>query len=100
MAKSLKVDPIDLHASADHLNMHHADLRTAHGSADADIEDAQTGWVGASAAALQAKFAEWQATTEQLCGTIADHEQAIRTAAAQYQKTDEHGGRNIDGAIP
>lgn len=83
MPEPLKVDPIDLHMSADHMGVHHADLRAAHTGADSNIEAAQAGWVGTSAAALKAKLAEWQATTEELCGSIADHERAFRTAGNQ-----------------
>jgi WXG100 family type VII secretion target len=71
MADHLKVDPIDLHMSAAHMDVHHADLRAVHAAADGAIEGAQAGWVGASAAALQSKMAEWQATTTRLCGDIA-----------------------------
>ncbi len=99
MPEPLKVDPIDLHMSADHISVHHADLQAAHAAADSDIEGAQAGWVGASAAALQAKLAEWQATTEQLCGSIADHERAFRTAGHQYETVDEDGAEKITREI-
>ena len=95
----LKVDPIDLHMSADQMSVHHADLRAAHAEADSDIEGAQAGWVGASAAALQAKLAEWQATTERLCGSIAEHERAFRAAGRQYETVDEDGAEKITGEI-
>lgn len=85
--------------SADHMSVHHADLRTAHAAADGDIEGAQAGWVGASAAALQAKLSEWQATTEQLCGSIADHEQAFRTAGHTYESVDEVSAEHIADEI-
>jgi WXG100 family type VII secretion target len=91
----LKVNPADLHLSADRMSVHHADLRAAHAAADSDIESAQSGWVGASAAALQAKLAEWQATTEQLCGSIADHERAFRAAGNRYQAVDGHSADSI-----
>lgn len=96
MPEPLRVDPIDLHMSADHMNVHHADMRTAHADADGDIEAAQTGWVGASAAALQSKFAEWQSDTEKLCGAIAHHERAFRTAAHSYQGLDETKAQAIN----
>ncbi|ORW02543.1 hypothetical protein AWC14_06355 [Mycobacterium kyorinense] len=88
-----------LHISAEQMNVHHADLRAAHAAADSDIEGAQSGWVGASAAALQAKLAEWQATTEKLCGSMADHEQAFRAARAAYLKVDGESADDIDDQI-
>ena len=63
MADHLRVDPIDLSMSSDHMDMHHGELLAAHTAANGTIEEAQTGWVGASAAALQSKLAEWQAVT-------------------------------------
>ncbi|MBS4728040.1 WXG100 family type VII secretion target [Mycobacterium sp. SM1] len=89
VCEPLRVDPVDLRLSADRMGAHHGDLRAAHMGADREIEDAQAGWVGASAAALRAKFAEWQAVTERLCGGIADHEQAFLVAGAAYQRVDE-----------
>ncbi|MBS4730127.1 WXG100 family type VII secretion target [Mycobacterium sp. SM1] len=95
----MKFDPADLHASAEHMSVHHADLRAAHAAADSEIEDAQPGWVGASAAALAAKLAEWQAATEQLCGSIADHEQAFRAARKAYLTVDGESADHIDDQI-
>ena len=76
--------------SSDHMDMHHAELRAAHAAADSDIAHAQAGWVGASAAALQAKIAEWQTTTEQLTGDIAAHGAAYRAAANGYTDNDSN----------
>jgi len=73
MGNSLRVDPVDVHMSSGHMDVHHADLTAAHTAADGEIEGAQAGWVGASAAALQSKMTEWQATTTKLCGDIAAH---------------------------
>ncbi|WP_343598780.1 WXG100 family type VII secretion target [Mycobacterium sp.] len=99
MAEELRVDPVDLHLSADHMSVHHANLRAAHAGADSDIDSAQAGCVGASAAALQAKLAEWQEATEQLCGSIAEHEQGFRVAGRQYTAADEASAGHITGDI-
>lgn len=99
MPKDLKVDPIDLHMSSDHMDMHHAELCAAHTAANGDIEAAQAGWVGASAVALQAKFAEWQATTEQLCGDIAAHGAAYRAAATGYVRNDANASETLNDTI-
>ena len=92
----VRVDPVDLRMSSDHLDMHHAELLAAHTGANGAIEEAQTGWVGMSAAALQAKFADWQAATTDLCGDIAAHGEAFRTAAAGYQNIDTDGAEKLD----
>lgn len=58
VAKDLRVDPIDLHLSSAHMDAHHSELLAVHTAANDTIETAQAGWVGASGAALQAKFAD------------------------------------------
>lgn len=98
-AKPLQVNPVDLHMSADHMDMHHMDLQAAHAAADGDIESAQTGWTGASAAALQAKLTEWQTTTETLCASVGDHGDSFRVAGHNYDGVDVDGGENIDREI-
>jgi WXG100 family type VII secretion target len=96
MADHVKVDPIDLHMSSDHLDMHHGEILAAHTAANGEIEEAQSGWVGASAAALQSKLAEWQAVTTELCGDIAAHAEAFRTAATGYQSVDTDSAEKLD----
>lgn len=99
MADQLRVDPIDLHMSSDHMDMHHADLQTAHTAANADIEAAQAGWVGTSATALQAKFAEWQAATTHLCNDVAAHGAALRKAAEGYPTVDAESAGKLDNQL-
>ncbi|MDO3398665.1 WXG100 family type VII secretion target [Mycolicibacterium neoaurum] len=96
MADALRVDPVDLRMSSDHMDMHHADLQAAHSAANADIDAAQAGWVGASAAALQARFAEWQNTTAELCGDIAAHGAAFRKSAEGYTTVDADGADKLN----
>lgn len=98
MADHLKVDPIDLHMSAEHMDVHHADLRAVHAAADGAIEGAQAGWVGASTA-LQAKMTQWQATTTQLCGDIASHGAAYRSAANAYTANDGNSAEALGQTI-
>lgn len=95
MADHLGVDPVDLHMSSDHMDMHHADLSAAHAAADADIEAAQSGWVGASAAALRAKFAEWQAASQEMQADVAAHGTAFRAAAHGYTTVDTESSEAI-----
>lgn len=99
MADHLKVDPIDLHMSSDHMDVHRADLHAAHTAAHGEIEGAQAGWVGASAAALQSKMAEWQATTTQLCGDIAAHGAAYKAAANGYTQNDANSAEALDRTL-
>jgi uncharacterized protein YukE len=81
------------------MEMHHAELQAAHAAANESIEAAQAGWVGASGAALLAKFAEWQTATAQLTSDIAAHGAAFQNAATDYATVDEDGADNVDQQI-
>ena len=82
--------------SVDHMDMHRADLSTAHSAADAQIEAAQAGWVGTSGAALIAKIAGWQETTATLTSEITNHGAAFQSAAEQYASVDETSADSLD----
>jgi WXG100 family type VII secretion target len=99
MGERLKVDPIDLHMSSDHMEMHHSEMQAAHTSANGAIETAQTGWVGTSGTALQSKLTEWQAATTKLCGDIEAHGTAYRTAARLYAQNDTNSAEAIDRTL-
>jgi WXG100 family type VII secretion target len=99
MPKDLEVDPKDLRMSSDHMEMHHSELLTAHTAANGAIEEAQTGWVGASASALQAKFAEWQDATAKMTEDIAAHGHAFRSAAAGYETVDGTSAATLDDQL-
>lgn len=99
MAGTVKVDPIDLRMSANHLAMHSEDLRTAHAEADADIEATQAGWVGASATAMQTKLAQWQEFTARICADLDTHQDNFHAAAAAYEATDTGGAETITATI-
>jgi WXG100 family type VII secretion target len=99
VAKQLEVDPVDLRMSSDHMDMHHSELSAVHDAANGAIEEAQAGWVGTSAAALQARFAEWQAETVTLTGDIAAHGAAYRAAADSYTGDDSAAAEALDRAL-
>lgn len=99
MADHLKVDPIDLHLSSDHVDVYGAEFAAAHGAANGDIEAAQAGWVGASGAALQAKFAEWQETTATITTDLAAHAAAFQNAAQAYATTDDTSAEQLDNQV-
>ena len=99
MAKDLRVDPIDLRLSSDHMDMHHAEVSAAHVAANGDIEAAQAGWVGASGAALQAKFAEWQEATATITRDIAAHGATFQNAAEGYAAIDGGSAEKLDDQL-
>jgi WXG100 family type VII secretion target len=96
VAKDLQVDPIDLHLSSAHMDVHHSELLAAHAAANDTIEAAQAGWVGASGAALLEKFADWQAATTRMTADIADHGTAFKRAAEGYVTVDGDSGQHLD----
>lgn len=84
----LRVDPVDLALSADHMDMHGCDLRVSHAAANAAIDSAGAGWVGTSAAALQARLSELQAVTDDLCLQITTMGEHFRIASQRYSQSD------------
>jgi WXG100 family type VII secretion target len=96
VAAQLKVDPIDLHMSSHHMDVHRAEFSAAHAAANSEIEGAQTGWVGASAIALQAKLTEWQTATARLADDIGAHGAAFRSAANGYAENDVTSAKALD----
>lgn len=91
----LKVDLVELRMSANHVDMHHGDLHQEHTAAHASIEDASAEWVGASALALQAALAEWQAHAAHMTNETAHHRDAFHTIADTYQTVDEDGAIEV-----
>jgi uncharacterized protein YukE len=68
-----RVDIEALAASAAHVAGQGDDLASAHVAADNRIASAQSGWVGSSAGALQARMAAWLETSRRLLGSVGDH---------------------------
>ncbi len=68
-----RVDLEALASSAAHVNAQGEDLATAHLSSDNRIVAAQSGWVGSSALALNAKTASWLETSRRLVTCVGDH---------------------------
>ena len=68
-----RIDLEALAGSAAHVAGQGEDLASAHVASDNRIAAAQSGWVGASAAALQAKTATWLATSRLLLTRLGGH---------------------------
>lgn len=95
MPEPLKVVPADLHAAADHLDMHQADITEKHAAANADIADAALGWIGSSGEALKALIPVLQAQTKGLTEDLADHSYGLRTIGHNYHNMDENQAEYI-----
>lgn len=70
---AFRVDLDALASSAAHVIGQGEDLATAHLSSDNRIVAAQSGWVGSSALALNAKTATWLETSRSLVTSVGDH---------------------------
>jgi WXG100 family type VII secretion target len=68
-----RIDLEALAGSAAHVAGQGEDLASAHVASDNRIAAAQSGWVGASAEALQTKTATWLATTRRLLTRLGGH---------------------------
>ncbi len=70
---AFRVDVEALASSAAHVAGQGEDLATAHLSSDNRIVAAQSGWVGSSALALNAKTATWLEASRRLVTSVGDH---------------------------
>jgi uncharacterized protein YukE len=68
-----RVDPAALAGGAAQVSAQGEDLASAHLSSDNRITNVQSGWVGASAAALSIKTAAWLETTRGLLARVGAH---------------------------
>jgi WXG100 family type VII secretion target len=68
-----QVDLEELAGSAAHVSGQGENLATAHLSSDNRIAAAQSGWVGASAAALHTRASVWLETSRRLLTRVGDH---------------------------
>lgn len=88
MSEPIRVRPEDLEASGLAVDRHVVDVEAGHARADARIQTAQAGLVGMSAAAVEVKLAEWQATTQELTARLADHAEAFHASGVDFDATD------------
>jgi uncharacterized protein YukE len=95
MSDSLRVTPSDLASSGQTVAWHTDDVAERHAAADASIEGASPGWTGASAAALAARVARWQATTAVLVEQLGTHASNFADAQVIYDLTDGRGAQEL-----
>lgn len=91
----IRVIPGELLTSGALVEGHAADVEAGHAMADARIQGAQPGLVGLSALAVEAKLAQWQATTQALTTRLADHAQAFQTGGVGFETTETRNAQSI-----
>jgi hypothetical protein len=93
----LKVDPAELHLTANQLDGHASDFLTAHQAAHSRASHAALG-SGLSAAALPQMLTAWEAESARLGKHFATNAEGHREAATRYVKIDTAGAEGIDDA--
>lgn len=89
MPEPIKVDLQELAYGADAVRVHADLLAAGHSSATSVMDAARSGrLVGRSADAVVARMDRWQATTAELHRALASQGDALRSAAAAYDRTE------------
>ncbi|HKP39622.1 type VII secretion target [Mycobacterium sp.] len=93
----LKVDPTELHLTADQLDGHASDFLTAHQTAHSQASQVNLG-AGLSTAALPHMLAAWETDSARFAKRFATNAEGHRDAATRYVKTDTASADGIDDA--
>ncbi|EIV30394.1 WXG100 family type VII secretion target [Mycobacteroides abscessus] len=92
---SLSVEPERLRMSADRMDAHRAEHVEIHSATNSAIEASAAGWVGSSAAALQAKMTDWAAQSLHVENELTHYRDAFDQCGHAYTTTDEQSKINI-----
>jgi WXG100 family type VII secretion target len=95
MADLIRVRPEELLISGAQVKGQADDVEAGHAASDANIYAAQAGMVGSSAAAMEAKLAQWQSTTVALTNRLTEHAQALTAGAEEFTDSDRHNAAII-----
>jgi WXG100 family type VII secretion target len=98
MPKLVRVDPVAVQQTGDTVDTTADALRAKHAAALESIGQAQSGWIGASQAALTAQMARWEDESASQYTELVGHAYDLRSAAFEYAKADEEGQTCIDAA--
>jgi uncharacterized protein YukE len=90
-----RVDLAALARSAAQVSAQGDDLASAHLSSDNRITDVQSGWVGASAAALSLKTSTWLETSRGLLASIGAHALDLTNDGIEYAALERHNAENL-----
>jgi len=88
----------DLKLSASQVDMHADSLRLSHGTADTQIEAAQSGLPAGAAAALGGAVTKWQQESTVHFTRMVDHSTGLRSGAATYDEVDSQSADNLSAA--
>lgn len=93
----LKVDPTELHLTADHIDGHSAEFLDGHQATHWQASQARLG-SGLAGSALPAMLAEWEADGVRFGRHFTRHAEGHREAATRYVGTDTDKAEGISDA--
>jgi uncharacterized protein YukE len=98
-----RVDAAALAGSAAQVSAQGEDLASAHLSSDNRITNVQSGWVGASAAALSLKTSTWLETSRGLLARVGAHALDLTNDGIEYAALEHDNAENLravgDGGV-
>jgi WXG100 family type VII secretion target len=98
--EKFQIDLEALVSSAAHVDGQGEDLATAHLSSDNRIAAAQSGWVGASAAALHSRTATWLETSRRLLTLVGDHALDLNNDGIDFAALEHENVEKLRAARP
>lgn len=99
-AENFRVDMEALAGSAAHVANQGDDLASAHLSSDSRIAEAQSGWVGSSATALEIRTAAWLETSRRLLSSVGDHALALNNDCIDFTALENENVEKLRAVHP
>ncbi len=96
----LRVDLEALASSAAQVSGQGEDLATAHLSSDNQIVGAQSGWVGSSALAMDAKSAQWLEDSRRLVTSVGDHALDLNNDGLKFSGMERDAAQKMEALRP
>src|ERR1700761_3236211 len=96
----LRGDLEALASSAAHVTGQDEALASAHLSSDNRIVAAQSGWVGSSALAMNAKTAAWLETSRRLVTNVGDHATDLNNDGLSFTEMDRQHTETLQALHP
>ncbi|MBS4727057.1 hypothetical protein MSM1_01305 [Mycobacterium sp. SM1] len=93
--REFQVDLEALVCSAAHVTGQGEDLAIAHLDSDNELEAAQWGWVGTSAAALNTRMAAWLATSRMLLTRVGEHALNLHSDAIDFAAMERENAERL-----
>lgn len=100
MADQLRVQPDALRRAGTAIGDHGETLHTVQQRCHGQAQDAHSGWVGSSAAALAGLLDDWTTTSTAQLGRIGRHSCDMHSAAAEFTVMEQDNTRALRSVLP